>query len=461
MSTGPIDRSALLEFVSEYADQHHCATIAWGIVRDGRLEVTGSIGDASEHTVYRIASMTKAFSAAATLLLRDEGAFQLDDPVARLVPELESLHGPTSDAAPITIRDLMSMTGGFVTDDPWADRNLDLTDDGFDSIVTSGPVFAQPTGTEFEYSNFGYAVLGRVVHRVTGATIQQHVSERLLAPLGMTNTTWVQPDHQDWARPMRWLGDGYVDELPPLDDGLIAPMGGLWTTVADLATWVAWLDEAFPARDGHDGGPLRRASRREMQTSQRFVGMRSHGPIRYTACYGYGLRVLHEPRRGSIVTHSGGLPGYGSTMCWRPGQRLGVIALANATYAPMTGLGIPLLEQVSDQLDPQPQARSVSAAVEAAANRLVALLNDWHDSTADALFSNNVYADDTWLRRNAAAAPFRPLTISSIEAINDARARVWCVTSGGARVKLTFSLAVDDHEAIQEYQIEPTGPPES
>ena len=455
MSTGSIDRSALGQFVTEYADRHQCAAIAWGIVRGGRLEVTGSTGDTDEHTVYRIASMTKSFSAAATLLLRDDGAFRLDDPIGRLVPELASLRGPTSDASPITIRDLLSMTSGFVTDDPWADRNLDLTDDEFDSIVASGPVFAQPTGTEFEYSNFGYAVLGRVVHRVTGATLQHHVSERLLAPLGMTNTTWVQPDHPGWAPPLRWLDDSYVDELPPLDDGLIAPMGGLWTTVADLATWISWLDDAFPARDGHDDGPLSRASRREMQTSQQFVGPRTYGPIRYTACYCYGLRVLHEPRRGSIVTHSGGLPGYGSVMCWRPGERIGVIALANSTYAPMTELGIRLLEQVADQLDPEPPARPVSAAVRDAAERLVALLNDWHDAAADVLFSNNVFADDTWLRRNAAASPFRPLTISSIEAVNDARARVWCVTSAGARVKLTFSLAVGDPAAIQEYKIEP------
>ena len=132
-----------------------------------------------------------------------------------------------------------------------------------------------------------------------------------------------------------------------------------------------------------------------------------------------------------------------------------MIALANSTYAPMTELGIRLLEQVADQLDPEPPARPVSAAVRDAAERLVALLNDWHDAAADVLFSNNVFADDTWLRRNAAASPFRPLTISSIEAVNDARARVWCVTSAGARVKLTFSLAVGDPAAIQEYKIEP------
>ena len=187
-----IDRTALDEMVSSSAERHHCPSISWGVVRDGALELVGSTGDVSPHTVYRIASMTKSFAAAATLLLRDEGAFQLDDPIGRLDPELAALGSPTSDAAPITLRDLLSMTSGFVTDDAWADRHLDLTDDEFDSIITAGPVFAEPTGTTYEYSNFGFAVLGRVVHRVTGRRIQHHITERLLeaAQRGM----WAAPD---------------------------------------------------------------------------------------------------------------------------------------------------------------------------------------------------------------------------------------------------------------------------
>lgn len=458
-----LDRAPLDQLVADTAEQKRCHTISWGVVRDGELALTGNSGpfevDADAHdanhgqTVYRIASMTKSFAAATTLLLRDEGAFQLDDPIGRLVPELAALRGPTTDAAPITIRDLLSMTSGFVTDDAWADRNLDLTDDTFDSIVASGPVFAQPTGTEFEYSNFGYAVLGRVVHRVTGTRLQRHVTERLLDPLGMTRTSWVMPPHNDWARPMRWLDDNYVHELPPLGDGLIAPMGGLWTTVADLARWISWLDEAFPARGGPDDGLLSRSSRREMQTSQQYVGMRSYGAIRYATSYCLGLRVLHEPRSGSIVTHSGGLPGYGSNMSWRPGAGLGTIALSNATYAPMTELGIRMLELVSEQLWPTPPQRHVPTILGDAADKLVALLNAWNDSVAEQLFSNNVRADDSWRRRQAAAAPYGPLAISSVQAINDARADIWCTTSPATKVKITFALAVSDPTKIQEYEI--------
>ena len=107
--------------------------------------------------------MTKSFSAAATLWLRDAGVLRLDDPIGWHAPELAELRSPTADAPPITIRDLLSMTSGLATDDPWADRHLDLTDAEFDAIVAGGLLFAVPTGTIHEYSNFGYAVLGRVV----------------------------------------------------------------------------------------------------------------------------------------------------------------------------------------------------------------------------------------------------------------------------------------------------------
>ncbi len=432
--------------------------MAWGVVRNGSLAVFGAVGDVDEHTVYRIASMTKSFSAAAVLSLRDDGAFQLDDPIGRLVPELASLGSPTADAPAITIRDLLAMTSGLVTDDAWADRHLDLTDDQFDAIVAAGPVFAEPTGTAYEYSNLGYAVLGRIVHRLTGRRIQQHITERLLEPLGLTRTTWVMPSDGQWARPMRPLDDGFAAELPPLGDGLIAPMGGLWTTTADLTTWISWLDDAFPARNDPDEGPLCRGSRREMQTSQQYVGIRTYGERQYQASYCLGLRSLHTTDRGPIISHSGGLPGYGSNMSWRPGRRLGVIALSNATYAPMTELGMHLLEFVSDQLGAAAWVRPVPPALDEAAHNLVSLLDAWDDDDADRLFADNVELDDSWDRRRAALEPLGPLTIVSLVAVNDARAMVTCTTSDARQVTIAFSLSPDDAATIQEYEITPNPP---
>jgi CubicO group peptidase (beta-lactamase class C family) len=423
------------------------------VVADGELAMSGSVGGVDEHTVYRIASMTKSFSCAATLALRDDGVLRLDDPIGELAPELHSLRSPTDDAAPVTIRDLMSMSSGLVTDDPWADRNLALTVEAFDRIVADGAVFAHPTGTAHEYSNLGYGVLGQVVHRATGIRIQEHISSRLLDPLGMTSSSWTQPTDRPWMRPMRTIDGEYVEEIETPDDGVVSPMGGIWSTVSDLARWVTWLDDAFPARDGTDDTTLRRSSRREMQTFQRLVGPRQQGRHHYTMGYGYGVRVLHRTDGVVVATHSGGFPGYGSNMRWVPGRRLGVITLANTTYAPMTELGAELMDLLEDNGTDLHVTAPLGDGLRRAAESLASLLAEWHDDLAITLFANNVEPDDSWERRRTAAAPLNGMTVESIVATNLARGRIVGRRSDGEPVTITFALAPDDPTRIQVYEI--------
>ncbi len=469
-----IDASPLQELVSAFATERHCPSLAWGVLIDGSLAATGAVGAVTERTVYRIASMTKSFSAAATLLLRDEGVLRLDDAVAEHAPELAVLD--RFDSAPITIRDLLTMTSGLPTDDPWADRHLDLTDEEFDQIIADGPLFARPTGNTFEYSNLGYAVLGRVVVGASGRRIQDIISDRLLRPLGMDSTTWTRPDHDDWARPMRWIdaiddddddGEpaGHVDELEPLGDGIISPMGGIWTTVTDLAIWIAWLGAAFPARPDDDDGPLSRASRREMQSAQRYIGTRTVGDARAPYSYGYGLVVLDDPALGRVITHSGGLPGYGSNMRWVPGRRVGVVALANSTYAPMLELTSRLLALIAEQGLVAPDRPAVTSDVDTAARRLVALVNNWDDAEAADLFTHSLVLDDSLDRRTWAAAALTrrtgALTVASIEATSAAGGTVRCSGASGTNATLSFLLAPRRPPQIQSYShtVEPAEHP--
>lgn len=461
-----IERDPLDALVSEFADAHRCPSIAWGVVRDGALAVHGSCGTVhgaapTEHTVYRIASMTKSFSAAATLSLRDDGAIRLDDPIGLYAPELAEVHSPTDDAPPITVRDLLCMSSGLVSDDPWADRHLDLTDDGFDRLVADGLVFARATGSCFEYSNFGFALLGRVVHRATGTRLRDHVTDRLLRPLGMLDTTWDEPSHDRWARPFRRFDDGWSDESPPLGDGMIAPMGGLWTTVADLSIWVAWLASAFPARDGDDRSPLSRSSRREMQTPQRYAGQRTLRELRIPASYGYGTLILDEPRHGTVIGHSGGLPGYGSNMRWTPGGSIGVVALSNVTYAPMTELAARLHDLVADQDAIGVDDRPVPPGLTELARRLLDVLGAWAtgtpvpDDELARVFADNVAADDAVERRAVTASVHGPLTMTSLVATSDAAARIACTNSDGTSTTVSFVLAPTLPARIQSFEVKP------
>jgi CubicO group peptidase (beta-lactamase class C family) len=464
-SLARIDRAPIDELVARFATEQRCPTVSWGVVHDGSLLVSGSHGSlggraVTARTVYRIASMTKSFSAAATLWLRDAGVLRLDDAIGRYAPELSGLRSGTRDAPDVTVRDLLAMTSGLATDDAWADRHLDLTDEEFDSIVAAGPVFAVPTGIEFHYSNLGFAVLGRVVRRASGRRIQDVISQELLGPLGMHDTTWVIPDHDDWAPPMAVVDGEWVDELPPLDDGLIAPMGGIWTTVADLARWVAWLDDGFPARDGDDPGPLRRASRREMQTIQRYVGTRTLREVTSPTGYGYGLRILDEPILGRVVTHSGGLPGYGSNMRWLQGRGCGVIALANSTYAPMTELTARILDLVHDQGFGAATEIAVPDELQTIAERLVALLNSvdpWDAASADRVLADNVAHDLSLERRRAQVATIVDasghLTIERFEHVNHADTTVHLVAANGDHLTLTFTVAPVRPLRVQEYDL--------
>src|SRR3954454_23948098 len=170
--------------------------LAWGVVRDGGLVHSGGTGRAragedalpDADSIFRIASMTKSFTAAAVVLLRDEGRLRLDDPAAQLVPAIAGWRNPPAASAPITIRQLLTMPAGLPTDDPWGDRQQALPIDEFDRLLRAGPAFAWPPGTVFDYSNLGYGILGRVITTVAGAEYRDVVRERLLVPLGMTSS---------------------------------------------------------------------------------------------------------------------------------------------------------------------------------------------------------------------------------------------------------------------------------
>ena len=426
-------------------DECRTPAMAWGVVVDGSLATAGSQGEGiDENTPFRIASMTKSFTAAAVLGLRDEGVLSLDHPVADYVPELASVRGP-GDSAPITLRHLLSMSAGMATDDAWADRHLDASIDFMNDVYDSGVRFAVKPGEAFEYSNLGFAMIGRVVLKVTGRRVRDHVEERLLRPLGMSNTTWDEPNTPS-ARPHR-VQDGQTihDGPEPLSDGEISPMGGLWSTVADLATWVSWLDEANAGRDSGTGD-LRASSRREMQTMNTYLGASTLDGVAAPSGYGFGLLVRDDATLGLVAGHSGGLPGYGSNMRWKKGSGVGVIGLANVTYAPMTVFTHRALSALHGAgLVPGPSI-PLASELRQRCESLVALLNSWNDDAARALFADNVVLDDAFERRADEAALHLAggrMEVTAIRPVNR--------TSG------FIDVAVGSRRAVIEIALSPLG----
>jgi len=415
------------EIVRQFHERGGQPAISYGIVRDGSLvhaagfgaRTLGAGGRAPDaRTVFRIASMSKSFTASAVMLLRDAGALALDDPAAAYVPELAGWANGAPDAGSLTIRHLLTMTAGFPTDDPWGDRQQGLPVEDFRSLLGSGVLFNWAPGTRFEYSNLGYAVLGLIVTAASGVPYDEFIRTRLLAPLGMTRTGFTAQEFAaaDLAVGYRRGPDGW-QELPFDPYGAFAPMGGVFSCVADLATWTAGFAAAFPPGEAGPAHPLGPAPRRQMQVPQALTGWRAPnripgGPPAAPSHYGFGLFVDEDPALGRVVSHSGGYPGFGSNMRWHPATGLAVIALGNGTYAPMSAVA----ELVLRELLPRSAAYHVDLApvpsgpwpeTVAAAGAVNELLKDWDDAKAGALFSENVPLDRPYAERRGDLALLR------------------------------------------------------
>jgi CubicO group peptidase (beta-lactamase class C family) len=352
-------------------------------------------------TVFRIASLTKSFTAIAVLRLRDAGKLSLEDPAEKYLPELSRLRYPTRDSPRITVRHLLSHSAGFPEDNPWSDLHLDLGDEAFDAMLRRGFSFSNAPGIAYEYSNDAFALLGRIVQRVSGQRFQDYLTEQVLRPLGMTATVWKRED----VPPQR-LALGYgrrtsapgpelpgdFREEPQLGPGAHGAASGLYTSMRDLARYAGFQLDAWPPRDDPESGPLSRASRREMQQAARHVGLEiaPGDPLRARARgYGYGFGAHESCDFERIVSHGGGLPGFGSVLVLLPERGVAFVGATNLTYlAPDPWPALVLLAQKGAipqrQVPPAPELSQALAAV-------AALLEQWDPALAQARFDRTAW----------------------------------------------------------------------
>ena len=325
----------------------HVPGLVYAVVADGKLIHIKGLGVQdieSQHPVgpdsrFRIASMSKAFTALAILQLRDEGRISLDAPAETYVPEMRGWTYPTSDARKIRVRDLLNHSAGFVDDNPWGDRQQVLPEADFTAMLKAGVPFSRVAGMGMEYSNFGYATLGRIITNVSGQRYQDYVHDHLMKPLGMGSTGYDVMASPAGSRAIgyRWQDGAWLRE-PDMIDGAFGAMGGVETTASDYAHWVEFLLSAWPPRDGADKGPVPRATVREIVQGSNFASgqMRNPAiggaPCRQAGTYAMGWRVIDDCDLGRVVTHTGGYPGYGSVVLLLPDKGVGIYAFSSRTY---------------------------------------------------------------------------------------------------------------------------------
>ena len=464
---------ALSAALEDFAHKNHVPGLMFGLVADGSLRWTKAIGMANREagrpvtptTRFRIASMTKMVTALAILMLRDQGKLALDDPAGKHVPQLARMKLPTADSRPVTLRDLLNHTAGFVTDDPWGDRQLGISPADFTRLLDEGALFAQPPGIAFEYSNLGYGVLGRVITNITGRQYQGFIVDKLLRPLGMHATTfdfYAAPEAER-AVGYRWAHERWSPEAAE-PDGEVGAMGGLLTTAEDYGRFVAFLLSAWPPRDDKDSGPVARASVRELGAANSFplpaTTREAGGKAGATAsAYGYGMVCSTEPVLGRTLHHRGGLPGYGSHVLIAPETGIGLFTFATVTYAEADKANLAAAQVLHDAGLWKPRERRASPALAEAVAAIVRAYEAGALDRAMPLFAVNLLPDEPLADRNAALATLKAKlgtgTLARIEPQHDLAGK-FVMTCANGTLAGTIILTPGPQPKIQTLKLEET-----
>ena len=311
--------------------------VSVGVVREGALVWSAHVGSArlgsqpapaTDDTQFMIGSVTKTFTALTVMSLRDEGLLSLDDALETYVPGTKHARVP--------LRQMLAHASGLQREpvgNIWESLVAPERDEFLAGLEEAEQVL--PAHHAFHYSNLAYGLLGQVVERVTGRGWEHVVRERVLEPLGMDRTGLTPADD----RALGYQVDPYAgtaSEEPLFTLNATAPLGGLWSTVADMARYAAYV--ANP-----DDRVVRPETVEEM--CRPIIMTDVDG---WSGAYGLGFGM---GRRGDrvYVGHGGAMPGFLTGLRVRRKENLGAVVFANATSGALSlTLATDLVEAVLD-----------------------------------------------------------------------------------------------------------------
>ena len=346
-------------------------------MRDGQLIKSRGYGlanlelnvRATEDTVYEIGSNTKQFTAAAVMMLVEEGKINLDDKLTKYFPEaLESWSG-------ITVRHLLSHTSGIqnhVAVPDW----LNVFKTSITSETTPArnellkmffklPLEFQP-GETWSYDNTGYYLLGIIIEKASGKSYWEFLAERIFHPLGMTATrnTEPQPIVPNRASGYEWVND-HFENRPILAPFIAFSAGSILSTVKDMAKWDAALYSEKLLK--------------ESSLHQVWAVTKTNDGADAPFDYGFGWFIGHYHGH-HLVQHTGGTPGFSSLIYRFLDDKLTIILLTNHSdrivdqfAVDLAGMYIPALKPPEGNPDPEPKTTATLREV------VSGLLNEKYD----------------------------------------------------------------------------------
>jgi CubicO group peptidase (beta-lactamase class C family) len=323
--------------------ERHLPSVVAGAVRDGMVIWADAVGlaevesgeEATPDHQYRIASITKTFTAVAVMQLRDQGKLALDDPLDRHIP---------GAARTPTLRALLGHASGLQREPAgriWQTLEFPSREQLVDGLEESEQVLE--SGAYRHYSNLGFSLLGEVVARVSGIEYERYVEERVLRPLGLQRTTWTPQAPAATG----YFVDAWTDTAVPepvVEGRATASAGELWSTVHDLCRWAAFL--ADPVNEVLSADTVE-----EMQAFQTMTDLEQ-----WTVGHGLALMLMRKGDR-IYAGHSGAHLGFLSNVaCHRP-TRTGAAVVTNSSAGlAVTALGVDLADAVAGAwpADPKP-----------------------------------------------------------------------------------------------------------
>jgi CubicO group peptidase (beta-lactamase class C family) len=453
----------------DYALENNFPGYAYGIVVDGQLLYKGASGyanleekiPATTSSMFRIASMSKSFTSMAILQLRDAGKLNLDDLVEKYIPAMKG-QGLTKDAPPITIRHLMSHSAGFPEDNPWGDRQLADTEKDLLDLIQQKISFSNTAGIHYEYSNLGFAMLGYIIHKVSGETYDAYIQKHILAPLGMQATSfeYASISKDKFANGYRYINNEWKKETP-LHNGIYGAMGGMITSIDQFGKYVAMHENAWPERNDAETFPVKRSTIREMHQPVRFMGLKVErilptGKKMTTAnSYTYGLKWMIDEDHKKSIGHTGGLPGFGSNWRILPDYGIGVMLFANVTYAATSPINIAVLDSLVQMAKLKPRLVKVSPILAQRQAELVKIIVNWTEISP--VFAENFFDDyPVGMLKKESQEVFSQ--VGNIKKINpmvaENQLRGFClIECEKGIIKLAFTLTPENPALIQEYHL--------
>ncbi len=310
-------------------ERQHIPGLSLAIIKDGKILKTAGYGfanvekkiAATPETIYELASVSKQFVAAGTMLLVEQGKVNLDEPIATY------LHNTPAAWSNVTVRRLLSHTAGFKRDDPLGLRSNPSDAEMFEAIAKT-PLQSDP-GKEWSYSNAGYNLWSFALAEQTSESWDKYLAEKIFKPLHMDNTFHISTRATATNFAVGYMTNKLGDwrRAPKIDRTFAS--GGIASTVLDMAKWDAAL---------YTEQILKRSSFDELITRAKL----SNGePVKTQTGWSYGLGwgVGTTVNGHKAMSHNGSRPGFSTYIMRCYEDKLTVVILCNEWHVELAPLG--------------------------------------------------------------------------------------------------------------------------